>query len=197
MLENKRGIFIVLSGPSGVGKGTICKRIIEKFNSWYSVSMTTRGKRVNEVDGVDYFFVTKEQFEKGISDDDFLEYAVYNDNYYGTPKSIIDDKLNGKVDVVTEIEVNGAKRIKEIYQDSVLIYVLPPSLEELENRLRLRNTEDEVSIQKRMNITKQELKEIGFYDYVVVNDDLDKTVERVIGIIESERCKVVRNDIRL
>lgn len=197
MLENKRGIFIVLSGPSGVGKGTICKRIIEKFNSWYSVSMTTRGKRVNEVEGVDYFFVTKEQFEKGISNDDFLEYAVYNDNYYGTPKSIIDDKLNGKVDVVTEIEVNGAKRIKEIYQDSVLIYVLPPSLEELENRLRLRNTEDEFSIQKRMNITKQELKEIGFYDYVVVNDDLDKTVERVIGIIESERCKVVRNDIRL
>lgn len=197
MLENKQGIFIVLSGPSGVGKGTICKKIIEHFNAWYSVSMTTREKRPSEENGKDYFFVTKEYFEQKIQNNDLLEYASYNNNYYGTPKSTINEKLTNKTDVITEIEINGAKKIKEIYPDSVLIYILPPSLEELENRLRTRNTEDEESITKRMNITKQELKQINTYDYVVINDELNKTIEKIINIIESEKSKVSRNNIRI
>ena len=126
-----------------------------------------------------------------------MEYATYNNNYYGTPKSIINDKLNNNVDVITEIEINGAKNIKEIYKDSVLIYILPPSLSELEDRLRLRHTEDEETIQKRMNITKEEIKHIDIYDYVVENDDLDNSIRKVINIIESEKNKVSRLDINL
>lgn len=197
MLRSKKGIFIVLSGPSGVGKGTICKKLLEHFNAWYSVSMTTRQPREGEINGKDYFFVSKEEFESKIKANDFLEYATYNNNYYGTPKSIINDKLNNNVDVITEIEINGAKNIKEIYIDSVLIYILPPSLSELENRLRLRHTEDEETIQKRMNITKEEINHIDIYDYVVENDDLDKAIDKVISIIESEKNKVSRLDIKL
>ena len=197
MLRSKKGIFIVLSGPSGVGKGTICKKLLEHFNAWYSVSMTTRQPREGEINGKDYFFVSKEEFESKIKANDFLEYATYNNNYYGTPKSIINDKLNNNVDVITEIEINGAKNIKEIYIDSVLIYILPPSLSELENRLRLRHTEDEETIQKRMNITKEEISHIDIYDYVVENDDLDKAIDKVISIIESEKNKVSRLDIKL
>ena len=197
MLRSKKGIFIVLSGPSGVGKGTICKKLLEYFNAWYSVSMTTRLPREGEVNGKDYFFVSKEDFESKIKANDFLEYATYNNNYYGTPKSIINDKLNNNVDVITEIEINGAKNIKEIYKDSVLIYILPPSLSELEDRLRFRHTEDEETIQKRMNITKEEIKHIDIYDYVVENDDLDNSIRKVINIIESEKNKVSRLDIKL
>ena len=159
--------------------------------------MTTRLPREGEANGKDYFFVSKEEFESKIKANDFLEYATYNNNYYGTPKSIINDKLNNNIDVITEIEINGAKNIKEIYKDSVLIYILPPSLSELEDRLRLRHTEDEETIQKRMNITKEEIKHIDIYDYVVENDDLDNSIRKVINIIESEKNKVSRLDIKL
>lgn len=197
MLRSKKGLFIVLSGPSGVGKGTVCKQLIEYFNAWFSVSVTTRNKRDGEKDGIDYFFVTKEEFEQKIKDNDFLEYATYNNNYYGTLKSKIDEKLNNKTDVFAEIEVNGAKNIKKIYPESVLIYILPPSLKELEERLRGRNTEDEETIRKRMDITKEEIKQIEVYDYAVINDDLEKTIEEIKRIIESEKRKVKRNDIDL
>jgi len=197
MLKSKKGMLIVLSGPSGVGKGTICKDLIEHFNAWLSISVTTRNKRDGEVDGKDYFFVTKEDFEQKIKDNDFLEYATYNNNYYGTLKSKINEKLDNKIDVFAEIEVNGARNIKKIYKDSVLIYILPPSLKELEERLRGRNTEDEETIKNRMNITKEEIKQINIYDYAVVNDDLEKTIENIKKIIESERYKVERNEIDL
>lgn len=197
MLEDKKGLLIVISGPSGVGKGTICKELLEYFNAWYSVSVTTREKRDGEVEGENYFYVTKEDFEQKIKDNDFLEYATYNNNYYGTLKSKINEKLDNKIDVITEIEVKGAKNIKNIYKDSVLIYILPPSLKELEERLRGRNTEDEQTIQNRMNITKEELKQIDIYDYAVVNDDLEETIEKVKNIIESEKSKVSRNNIDL
>jgi len=197
MLENKKGLLIVLSGPSGVGKGTICQKLVEYFNAWYSVSATTREKRDGEIEGKNYFYITKEVFEQKIKDNEFLEYATYNNNYYGTLKTKIDEKLNNKINVFIEVEVNGAKNIKSIYQDSILIYILPPSLEELEERLRGRNTEDETTIQNRMNITKEELKQIDIYDYVVVNDNLEKTIEKVKNIIESEKCKVSRNNIYL
>lgn len=195
MLETKKGLLIVISGPSGVGKGTICKELVEYFNAWFSISVTTRGKRDTETEGKDYFFVTKEEFEQKIKDNDFLEYATYNNNYYGTLKSKINEKLNNKIDVFTEIEINGAKNIKKIYQDSILIYILPPSLKELEERLRGRNTEDDETIKKRMEITKNEIKEIDVYDYVVINDDLNKTIEKIKNIIESEKNKVSRNNI--
>jgi len=197
MLENKKGLLIVLSGPSGVGKGIICQKLVEYFNAWYSVSATTREKRDGEIEGKNYFYITKEVFEQKIKDNEFLEYATYNNNYYGTLKTKIDEKLNNKINVFIEVEVNGAKNIKSIYQDSILIYILPPSLEELEERLRGRNTEDETTIQNRMNITKEELKQIDIYDYVVVNDNLEKTIEKVKNIIESEKCKVSRNNIYL
>lgn len=195
MLKYKKGLLIVLSGPSGVGKGTICKELVNYFDAWYSVSVTTREKRDGEKNGKDYFFVTKEEFEQKIKDNDFLEYATYNNNYYGTLKSKINEHLDNNIDVFAEIEVNGAKNIKEIYTDSVLIYILPPSLKELEDRLRKRNTENEETIKNRMNITKEELKQIDIYDYVVVNDDLEKTIEKVKNIIESEKSKVSRNII--
>lgn len=197
MLRSKKGLLIVLSGPSGVGKGTVCKEIIKYFNAWFSVSATTREKRDGEIEGQDYFFVSKEEFEQKIKDNQFLEYATYNNNYYGTLKSKINEKLNENIDVFAEIEVNGAKNIKNIYKDSILIYILPPSLKELEERLRGRNTENEQTIINRMNITKEEIKQIDIYDYAVVNDNLEKTIEKVKNIIESEKSKVFRNDIDL
>lgn len=195
MLKSKKGIFIVISGPSGVGKGTIVKKLLERFNAWYSISMTTRPKRENEIDKVNYFFVTKEQFEENIKEDGFIEYATYNNNYYGTPRKEIDNKLNNNIDVIAEIEVKGARKVKELYKDSVLIYILPPSFEELETRLRNRNTEDDATIEKRLNIAKEELKQIDIYDYVVVNNTVEETTNKVINIIESEKSKVSRNNI--
>ena len=197
MLRSKKGLLVVISGPSGVGKGTICKELVKYFNAWYSVSVTTREIRNGEIDGKDYFFVTKEEFEQKIKDNDFLEYATYNNNYYGTLKSKINEHLDNNIDVFTEIEVNGAKNIKNIYNDSILIYILPPSLEELEERLRGRNTEDEETIKNRMNITKEELKEINIYDYAIINDDLEEAIEKVKNIIQSEKSKVSRNQINI
>lgn len=195
MLKSKKGIFIVISGPSGVGKGTIVKELLERFNAWYSISMTTRQKRENEIDKVNYFFVSKEEFEENIKENGFIEYATYNNNYYGTPRKEIDNKLNNNIDVIAEIEVKGAKKVKELYKDSVLIYILPPSFEELETRLRNRNTEDNATIEKRLNIAKEELKQIDIYDYVVVNNTVEEATNKVINIIESEKSKVSRNNI--
>lgn len=197
MIKQKKGLLIVVSGPSGVGKGTICKEVIEYFNAWYSVSVTTRAKREGEIDGKDYFFVSEEEFKDKISKDDFIEYNKYNNNYYGTLKSKIDEKINSNIDVLTEIEVNGARNIKNKYNDSVLIYILPPSLEELKRRLINRKTEDEQTINKRMTITKEELKQINIYDYVVTNDNLEQAINDVINIIKSEKSKVSRNEITL
>ncbi len=195
MLKQTKGIFIVLSGPSGVGKGTICNEIITSLNAWYSVSVTTREKRPGEQEGINYYFVSKEEFEQKINNNEFLEYATYNNNYYGTLKSKIDEKLENNIDVISEIEVKGARNIKNKYPDSLLIYILPPSLKELENRLRNRKTEDEQTIKNRLNIAKEELKQINIYDYAVVNDNLEETITKVKNIIESEKSRVIRNKI--
>ena len=197
MLKSKKGLLVVISGPSGVGKGTICKELVKYFNAWYSVSVTTREMRNGEIEGKDYFFVTKEEFKQKIKDNDFLEYATYNNNYYGTLKSKINEHLDNNIDVFTEIEINGAKNIKKIYEDSVLIYILPPSLQELEDRLRGRNTEDDETIRNRMNITKEEIKEINIYDYAIINDNLEEAIEKVKNIIQSEKSKVSRNKINI
>ena len=179
----KKGKFIVVSGPSGVGKGTICERLIKELNAWYSVSTTTRNPREGEVDGVNYFFISKEEFKEKIDKGEFLEYNIYNDNYYGTSKKIVLEKMDAGINVFSEIDVNGAHNIKKIFPDALLIYIAPPSLEALKERLIGRGTESLEVIEKRLEIAKKELKEIDFYDYVVVNDDLDKAVNEVRQII--------------
>ncbi len=179
----KKGKFIVISGPSGVGKGTICNKLINELNAWYSVSTTTRAPREGEVEGVNYFFVTKEEFEKRIKDGEFLEYNIYNDNYYGTSKKVVLDKMNNGINVFSEIDVNGAHNIKKIFPDALLIYIAPPSVEALKERLIARGTESIEKINQRLEIAKRELEEIDFYDYVVINDDLEKATNKVRNII--------------
>ena len=178
-----KGKFIVISGPSGVGKGTICNRLINELKAWYSVSTTTRSPREGEVDGVNYYFITKEEFEKKIREGEFLEYNIYNDNYYGTSKKIVLDKMNEGINVFSEIDVNGAHNIKKIFPDALLIYIAPPSMDALRERLIGRGTESEEKINQRLEIAKKEMLEIDFYDYVVVNDDLEKATDEVRNII--------------
>lgn len=179
----KKGKFIVVSGPSGVGKGTICERLVNQLNAWYSVSSTTREPRPGEIDGVNYFFITKEEFLKKIKEGKFLEYNVYNGNYYGTSKEVVMEKINSGINVFSEIDVNGANNIKKIFPDALLIYIAPPSMEILKERLIGRNTESLDKINERLKIAEEEMKKIDFYDYVVVNDQLDLAVEEVKKII--------------
>lgn len=182
----KKGKFIVISGPSGVGKGTICNVLLNKINTWYSVSTTTRMPREGEIDGVNYFFITREEFEKKINEGAFLEYNIYNNNYYGTSKETVINKINDGINVFSEIDVNGAHNIKKIFPDALLIYIAPPSIEELRKRLIGRGTESTEKINQRLQIAEKELKEIDFYDYVVVNDNLEKAIAEVENIIEKE-----------
>lgn len=178
-----KGKFIVISGPSGVGKGTICNKLLNELNAWYSVSTTTRSPREGEVEGVNYYFVTKEDFEEKIKNDEFLEYNIYNGNYYGTSKKIVLEKMDKGINVFSEIDVNGAHNIKKIFPDALLIYIAPPSIETLRERLIGRGTESIDKINERLKIAEKELKEIDFYDYVVVNDDLEKATNEVKDII--------------
>lgn len=181
-----KGKFIVVSGPSGVGKGTIFDKIVKEMNGWYSVSSTTRLPREGEVDGVNYFFITKENFKDKIKNGDFLEYNYYNENYYGTSKKNVLDKINSGIDVFMEVDVNGAHNIKKMFPDAILIYIAPPSIEELKRRLINRGTESIEKINQRLEIADKELKEIDFYDYVVINDDIDKATDEVRKIIRKE-----------
>ena len=174
-----KGKIVVVSGPSGVGKGTICKKIMELINAKFSVSTTTRNPREGEIEGKDYFFVTKDEFKKKIDDGEFLEYNIYNDNYYGTSKQVILDMINVGVNVLLEIDVNGAYNIKKIFPEALLIYIAPPSIEVLRQRLIDRGTEEMSVIENRLKIAEEELKRVDFYDYVVINDDLDTAVTEV------------------
>ena len=178
-----KGKIVVISGPSGVGKGTICKNIMELINARFSVSTTTRSPREGETEGKDYFFVTKEVFKKKIDEGEFLEYNIYNDNYYGTSKQVILDMINNGVNALLEIDVNGAYNIKKIFPEALLIYIAPPSMEILRQRLIDRGTEEISVIENRLKIAEEELKRVDFYDYVIVNDDLDKAVTEVKNCI--------------
>lgn len=182
----KKGKFIVISGPSGVGKGTICNKLFKELNAWYSVSTTTRSPREGEVDGVNYFFISKEEFLKKIEAGEFLEYNYYNENYYGTSKKIVLEKMDQGVNVFSEIDVNGARNIKKIFPDALLIYIAPPSMEELRKRLVGRGTDSIERINQRLAIAEEEMKQVDFYDYVVVNDDLEKATNQVKEIILKE-----------
>lgn len=182
----KKGKFIVVSGPSGVGKGTICNILMKEINAEYSVSYTTRERRSGEVDGVNYNFISREEFEKQIKMGQFLEYNFYNGNYYGTKKDFVLNKINNGINIFSEIDVNGAKNVKKIFPDALLIYVAPPSISELRKRLIDRGTESLDKIEERLKIAEDELKQTDFYDYVVVNDQIDDAVLEFRKILSKE-----------
>ncbi|MDY0405932.1 guanylate kinase [Virgibacillus sp. 179-BFC.A HS] len=189
MIEEK-GILFILSGPSGVGKGTVRKEIFNRKNNLkYSISMTTRKMRPGEKDGVDYFFKTKEEFQELIRQNKLLEYAKYVDNYYGTPREYVEDMLAAGHDVLLEIEVQGALQVKKNFPDGVFIFLLPPSLEELKNRIVRRGTETDSLVRNRLAEAKKEIRMMDNYDYAVLNDDIDRAVENVRTIIASEHLK--------
>ena len=190
----KRGMLIVLSGPSGVGKGTVRKEIFsqEGNNFDYPISMTTRQMRPGEVNGKDYYFVSKEEFEKEIADGGMLEYAQYVDNYYGTPLKYVNEMLDAGKDVFLEIEVKGAMQVREKVSDGLFIFLTPPDLMELRQRIINRGTDDLETIDKRMEKAKDEIEMMQNYDYAVVNDEVTKAAEKIKTIIRAERWRVKR-----
>ena len=194
MRFDRKGLLVVFSGPSGVGKGTVRKKFFEKMGDklYYSISMTTRGIREGETDGVDYHFISKEKFLEEIQKDNVLEYNEYVGNYYGTPKDVVFEKINNGIDVVLEIEVNGAKMIKEKVSNCVSIFIAPPSYDTLKERLVGRNTEPPDVIEKRLIKAEDEISSANLYDYIVINDDVDEASNEVISIIESEHLRVDR-----
>ena len=190
---NRKGLLLVVSGPSGAGKGTICKALLNKHDQIkLSVSATTRKPRNGEVHGVNYFFIEKEEFTKMIENGEFLEYAQIYDNFYGTPKAAIIECLEKGQDVILEIEMQGARQIKEVYPEGVFIFVLPPSLEELKSRIVGRGTETQEEIEKRFSCAFEEINQIVNYDYFIVNEDIEKSVSDVEAIICAEKNKVTR-----
>ena len=193
MSENRHGMLIVLSGPSGSGKGTIIKSLLAaRDDTVLSVSMTTRPPRPGELDGVHYHFVTKEQFEQTIAQDGFLEYAKYNDNYYGTPEAPIRRWLSEGKNVILEIEVQGAEKVMDHRSDLVSIFITIPSVEELERRLRGRGTETDEVIRGRMETARYELTRAFRYQYVVLNDEVELATDRINTIIDAESMRYPR-----
>ncbi len=191
--QKKQGQLIVVSGPSGAGKDTIVNKVVENNkNIWISVSATSRKPRKGEVEGVNYFFLEKEDFEEKINNNYFLEYAEYANNYYGTPKEKIVEKLEKGIDVILVIEIQGAKKIKELVPEALFIFIMPPSEKTLLSRLKNRQTEDKEKIIERFNIAYKEINEVTKYNYVVVNDKLDEAVDKVESIIKAEKCRVDR-----
>ena len=191
----KKGLLFIISGPAGSGKGTIVKRVRELAPFDFSVSATTRNPRVNEVEGIHYYFVTKEEFEKKIAEGEMLEYAQYVGNYYGTPKKPVEDALDEGKNIILDIEVKGALQVKEKMPEAVMIYVLPPDYETLLARIRGRGTETEEVIQKRMTEARTEIKTFPKYDYVVINrkNGIDKAAEDVLTILRAEAMRTSRN----
>ena len=193
-MSARRGLLIVVSGPSGVGKGTVRAAVFanNQFQYVYSVSATTRAQRPGEVDGKDYYFVSREEFEAMIQNEDLLEYAEYVGNYYGTPIQKIEENLAAGHDVFLEIEVQGAMKVKERMPEGIFIFLAPPNLEELESRITGRGTDAAHVIQERMATAKEEIELMQHYDYVVVNDQVQHAVDKINAIIQSEHLKVER-----
>ena len=194
MIKNKKqGQLIVVSAPSGAGKDTIVKELVKRNkNFWISVSATSRKPRKGEKEGVDYYYMSKEEFEKNIEEGFFLEYTKYADNYYGTPKKYIKDHLDEGKDVILIIEIEGAANVKEMLPESLLIFIMPPSIKELVRRLKIRGTEDNEKIIKRFHKTYKEINEVTKYNYVVVNDKIEDAVDKIEAIIKAEKCRVDR-----
>lgn len=194
-MNKSRGLLVVFSGPSGSGKGTVLKEALKKSDDLcVSVSATTRAPREGETDGVDYMFYTKEQFLDLVSENGFLEWACFCENYYGTPRAKIEELLSAGKNVVLEIEVQGAMKIKQKCPDAVLIFNLPPSLEILKERLVGRNTDAEDVIKKRLETATWEISQAPKYDYVLVNDKIEDAADTFLAIIKGEKCNIARNE---
>ena len=192
--EKAKGLLIVASGPSGAGKGTICNKLVEEMdNIKLSVSMTSRNPRGKEENGIDYYFVTKEEFEDKIKNDEFLEYAiVHHNNYYGTPKANIEEELKNGKNVLLEIDIQGALKVKEKVKEAIFIFIMPPSMEVLKDRLIKRNTETMDKVFERFKTAYKEINDYKKYNYIVVNDEIETAVNKVKSIITAERCRVDR-----
>lgn len=189
----EKGNLVVISGPSGAGKGTVINKLLEMNENLYlSISETSRSIRGQEQDGVEYYFVTKEEFRKRIQDNKYLEYAIYNSNYYGTPKDRINEMLNKGIDVILEIEIQGAVKVKELIPDALFIFIMPTSLKELKKRIIGRKTETQEKVVERFKRAYQEINEASKYNYVVVNDEVEKAAMKVNSIIHAEKCRVDR-----
>lgn len=189
----RKGLLVVVSGPSGAGKGTICQVLLEKTPLAYSVSATTRKPRAGEVDGKSYYFLSVEAFEEMIEKDELLEWAKVYDNYYGTPLKKVEEKLAAGEDILLEIDTQGAMKVREKFPEGVYIFILPPSLAELERRIRGRDTETEDVLQKRLTAAIDEIEAGKCYKYVVTNDEVDGAVDSVCAILAAERRLVARN----
>lgn len=193
-MMNKKGILIVVSGFSGAGKGTLMKEIMKQYDNYaLSISATTRSPRAGEVDGREYFFRTVDEFEKMIAQDELIEYAKYVDNYYGTPRAYVEEKLEEGKDVILEIEIQGALKVKEKFPETLLLFVTPPSVEVLRNRLIGRGTETMEVVEERMKRAIEEAEGMDEYDYLVINDDLQECVEEMHHIIQEEHKRTFRN----
>ena len=192
--SNEQGLLIVVSGPSGCGKSTLDQKLLsENDNITMSISDTTRSPREGEKDGVDYNYITKEKFEENIKNNKYLEYAiVHSNNYYGTPIEKIDEKLSKGIDVILEIDIEGARKVNEARKDAVFIFILPPSMEELKRRLIGRASETKEQIIERFKNAYKEINEVSKYNYVIVNDDIEESVSKMKSIITCEKCRVDR-----
>ncbi len=187
---SERGKLIVVSGPSGAGKSTVVFKAVEKRNDvCFSISVTTRKPRPNEVDGKEYFFVDLDRFREMVDNDELLEHAEYVANSYGTPRAYVEEKLNSGMNVLLDIEVQGAKQVHEKMPEAVMIFIAPPSMDELRHRLEGRGTETERAIEARLIRAGQEYKEANFYDYLIVNDNVERAAEELDAIITSSHCK--------
>ncbi len=192
-MKGNKGVLIVISGPSGAGKGTICKKLLEKNKNIYlSVSATTRLPREGEVEGVNYYFLTKEEFAKKVKENGFIEYAEVHGNFYGTPKVNVNRMLEEGKDVILEIDIQGALQVKENFEEGVFIFILPPSMEELKRRIIKRGSETEESLMTRFKNAYKEINYVSKYNYAVVNDTLELAVSKVESIIAAEKCRVDR-----
>lgn len=196
---SNRGVLLVISGPSGVGKGTIISKLFEMDdNLYFSVSATTRDPRPGETDGVHYSFKSREEFRKDIDTGEMLEYAIFSGNYYGTPKSAVEKKLSQGKDVVLDIEIQGARSVKRLMPEAVLVYILPPDISELKSRLIGRKTESEEAIKMRLDTAYRELREApDLYDFFVVNDVVDEAASKIENILEAKRCSRTAMDAAL
>ena len=191
--QRERGSLIVVSGPSGCGKGTVIQEFLKSHNeAWLSISCTSREPRPGDIPNESYFFISREEFEEKIKKDEFLEYAEYNGNYYGTPKEHIEEKLTKGIDVILEIEVQGALKVKEIVPEAICIFIMPPSMKELKKRLVGRGTESKEKVLSRFKTAYQEINNVTKYNYVVTNDDVESAVLKMSAILLSEKCRVDR-----
>ena len=192
---SKKGVLTVVSGFSGAGKGTLMKALLSKYDYQLSISATTRTPREGEVDGRDYFFLTRDEFESMIKNGQLIEWAEYVGNYYGTPKAYVEEQLELGRDVILEIEIQGALKVKELFPDALLLFVTPPSIMELKRRLIGRGTESIETINKRLCRAYEEASYMSHYEYLVINDELDQCVEHTHQLIRQQHCKVDKNQV--